>query len=174
MLGISLVKMQGKPAELLVDSGASCTLVCQDLAEDEKMNRKDKLHIRYAHGDSVVYPTANIEININNQIYNVHTGVSSTLPRPVLLGQDIGNLLELTIQEQAYTVLMRRSKKRLPSPKKLYPEFNKEESMRKTLAEDDQIILHQLDNSIFEGEPKPRKTKRERRQAKKVQQSDHS
>lgn len=43
----------------------------------------------------VEYPTASAEIIINGVPYQVKAGVSATLPRPVLLGRDIGNLLQL-------------------------------------------------------------------------------
>ena len=55
-----------------------------------------------------VYPTTNIEINIDGKLYRVRAGVSLSLPRPVVLGRDIGNLLELAVREQeAYAVLTR-------------------------------------------------------------------
>ena len=106
------------------------------------------------------------------------------MPRPVLLGRDFGNLLELAIRKQeAYTVLTRiqKKKKEKEEATALTKEITSGVQPRKLLEsdqeereEDDQTILHQLDDSIFEGEPKPRKTKRERRQAKKVWQSAHS
>ena len=103
---------EGKSAELLVDSGASCTLVHQALVAPEKINTDDQLRIKCANGDSVFYPTANIEINIDGKLYQVCTGVSPSLPRPVLLGRDIGNRLELAVREQeAYAVLTQKRKK---------------------------------------------------------------
>ena len=98
--------VEGKPAELLVDSEASCTLV---------HHRVHWCIIVYI-GDLAVYPTANIEINIDGKLYHVRAGVSPSLPRPVLLGRDIGNLLELAVREQeAYAVqtrIQRRKKEK--------------------------------------------------------------
>ena len=91
-----------------MDSGASCTLVHQALVAPEKINTDDQLQIKRAYGDLAFYPAANIEINIDGKLYHVRAGVSPSLPRPVLLGRDIGNLLELAVREQeAYAVLTR-------------------------------------------------------------------
>lgn len=176
--------VEGIPTELLVDSGASCTLVHQDLVTNERINENDQLQIKCAHGDSVVYPTANIEIKINDQIYHVRAGVSPTLPRPVLLGRDIGNLLELAVREQeAYAVLTRiqKRKKEKEEATTLAKEMTSGVKTRrltrddeKDIEEDEQAPLHQFDDSVFEGGQKQRKTKRERRQAKKVWQNIYS
>lgn len=72
--------VEGKPVELLLDSGTSCTLIRQDLVADGKINMEDMLQIKCARGDSVVSPTATIEINISGKVYQVRAGVSSTLP----------------------------------------------------------------------------------------------
>jgi hypothetical protein len=51
-----------------VDSGASCTLVHQALDPQEKVNTDNQLKITCAQGDSVVYPTVNVEINIDGKL----------------------------------------------------------------------------------------------------------
>ena len=105
--------VEGNSAKLLVDSGASFTLVHQTLVAPKKINTDDQLQIKCAHGDFVVYPTANIEINIDGKLYHVRPGVSPSLPRPVVLGRDIGNVFELAVWEQeAYVVLTRIQKRK--------------------------------------------------------------
>lgn len=172
--------VEGKPAELLVDSGASCTLVHQALVAQEKIKTDDQLHIKCAHGDSALYPTANIEININGKLYHVRAGVSPTLPRPVLLGRDIGNLLELAVQEQeAYAVLTRiqRRKKEKEEAAALAKEITSGVRPKQLMVETDeenkeQATLYQFDDSIFEGGQKQRKTKKQKREAKTLYQSN--
>ena len=161
--------VEGKPAELLVDSGASCTLVHQALVAPEKINTDDQLQIKCAHGDLAVYPTANIEINIDVMLYHVRAGVSPSLPRPVLLGRDIGNLLELAVREQeAYAVLTRiqRRRKEKEEAAALTKEITSGVKPRPLTTESEEeneesVVLNRFDDSIF-----PRKTKKQKRAAK--------
>ena len=166
--------VEGKPAELLVDSGASCTLVHQALVAPEKINTDDQLQIKCAHGDLAVYPTANIEINIGGKLYHVRAGVSPSLPRPVLLGRDIGNLLELAVREQeAYAVLTRiqRRRKEKEEAAALTKEITSGVKPRPLTTESEEeneesVVLNRFDDSIFQGKSKPRKTKKQKRAAK--------
>ena len=167
--------VEGKSAELLVDSGASCTLVHQALVAPEKINTDDQLRIKCAHGDSVVYPTANIEINIDGKLYHVRAGVSPALPRPVLLGRDIGNLLELAVREQeVYAVLTRiQRRKKGKEAAALAKEITsgvKPRPLSIQSEEEDEasVVLNRFDDSIFEGKSKPPKTKKQRRVAKAI------
>ena len=164
--------VEGKSAEFLVDSGASCTLVRQALVAPEKINTDDQLRIKCARGDSVVYPTANIEINIDGKLYQVCAGVSPSLPRLVLLGRDIGNLLELAVREQeAYAVLTQRRKKEKEEAAALAKEITSGvKPMPLTIQSEEEdeesVVLNRFDHSIFEGKSKPRKTKKQKRVAK--------
>ena len=47
---------------------------------------------RCVHGNVLDYPTAIIWVNINGVTRYVRAGVSSTLPRPIFLGHDFGDL----------------------------------------------------------------------------------
>ena len=51
--------------------------------------------IRCAHGDTVLYPLANIEMEVDGQAIRVEAAVSATLPVPVLLGGDVPELKQL-------------------------------------------------------------------------------
>ena len=160
--------VDGKPAELLVDSGASCTLVHQALVAPEKINTDDQLQIKCAHA------TANIEINIDGELYHVRAGVSPSLPIPVLLGRDIGNLLELATREQeAYAVLTRiqRRKKEKEEAAALAKEITFGLKPRPLTTESEEeneesVVLNRFDDSIFQGKSKPRKTKKQKRAVK--------
>ena len=159
--------VEGKSAELLADSGASCTLVHQALVAPEKINTDDQLRIKCAHG-----ATANIEINIDDKLYQVCAGVSPSLP--VLLGRDIGNMLELAVREQeAYAVLtrIRRGKKEKEEAAALAKEITSVvKPMPLTIqseeGDEESVILNRFDDSISEGKSKPRKKKKQKRVAK--------
>ena len=159
--------VQGKPAKLLVDSGASFTLVHQTLVAPEKINTDDQLQFKCAHGDIAVYPTANVEINdIDGKLYRVRPGVSPSLPRHVVLGRDIDNLLELAVRElQAYAVLTRiqRRKKEKEEAAALAKEITSGVKPRLLTTESEEkneksVLLNRFDDSIFQGKSKQRKT----------------
>ena len=45
-------------ADILLDTGCSRALVRRDLVNEEKMLEGEAVKIRYAHGDTVLYPLA--------------------------------------------------------------------------------------------------------------------
>ena len=77
-------KVEGKAvSNILLDTGCSRTLVRGDLVPDDKVIDGEVVAIRCAHGDTVLYPLAEV------------TAVSNTLPMAVLLGTDTPELGEL-------------------------------------------------------------------------------
>ena len=60
-----------------------------------KNYRGDVTTIRCAHGNTVLYPLANIEMKVDDQVIQVEAAVSATLPVPVLLGGDVPELKQL-------------------------------------------------------------------------------
>ena len=48
--------------------------------------------IRCAHGDTVLYPLAQVHLEINGHHIDVEAALSDTLPMPVLLGTDVPQL----------------------------------------------------------------------------------
>ena len=66
--------------EMVPDTGASCTLVHQDLVPPE-VNASQALQVQCANCNISEYPTAQLEININGTTCNNRAGVSPTLPR---------------------------------------------------------------------------------------------
>ena len=89
------------------------------------------------------------------------------LPRHVLLGRDIGNLLELAVQEQeAYAVLTRiqRRKKEKEEATTLAKEITsgvipRPLVMGSQAEAEERDLLNRFDDSIFEGKSKKQKTK---------------
>ena len=79
--------------DILLDTGSTRTLVKKELAPRNRMVDAE-VAIRCAHGNTIVYPLADVEIKIGGQ-NTVQAGVSDTLPVPVLLGRDVPELLPL-------------------------------------------------------------------------------
>ena len=88
--------VEGQAVEdVLLDTGCSRTLVRRDLVPESK--RLDgSVAIRCAHGDTVEYPLATVDISIGDQKFTVEAAwVADALPASVLLGTDVPNLVEL-------------------------------------------------------------------------------
>ena len=82
--------------DILLDTGCSKTLVRKNLVPSEKLQEGDAVTIRCAHGDTVLYPIADVEMEVGGRRIQVEAAVSDTLPVSVLLGTDVaelGNLL---------------------------------------------------------------------------------
>ena len=102
--------------DILLDTGCTRTLVRQDLVPVGKMFEGTTL-IRCAHGDTVSYPLAEIEIDVEGRRFQVQAGVAANLPVSVLLGTVVpwltgflqGGAQEV---EEAMAVTTRAQKKR--------------------------------------------------------------
>ncbi|XP_065062272.1 uncharacterized protein LOC135689086 [Rhopilema esculentum] len=84
-------EIEGRPVDILVDTGCSRTLVHKDLIPEGKVDEETRVDIQCAHGDYVSYPTAEVSIKIQDKVFLQRVVVSPNLPRPVLLGMDIVN-----------------------------------------------------------------------------------
>ena len=60
--------------EMVLDTGASCTLVHQDLVPPEKVDASLTLQVQCAHCNISEYLTAQLEININGTTYKLGPG----------------------------------------------------------------------------------------------------
>jgi predicted aspartyl protease len=81
--------------DILLDTGCSRTLVREDLVPAKKFLAGEAVAIRCAHGDTVLYPLAEVEIEVGGQSLKVEVAVLGTLPIAVLLGTDVPELAEL-------------------------------------------------------------------------------
>ena len=63
--------------------------------KESKVLEQDMTTIRCAHGDTLLYPLANIEINVYGQAIRMEAAVLATLPVPVLLGGNVPKLKQL-------------------------------------------------------------------------------
>eukprot|EP00795_Rhopilema_esculentum_P005569 gene5569-9573_t len=105
-------EIEGRPVEILVDTGCSRTLVHKDLIPEGKVNEETRVDIQCAHGDYVSYPTAEVSIKIQDKVFLQRVVVSPNLPRPVLLGMDIVNDEKFERDEiEAFIVVTRAQEK---------------------------------------------------------------
>uniref|UniRef100_A0A3B3VDD9 Gypsy retrotransposon integrase-like protein 1 n=1 Tax=Poecilia latipinna TaxID=48699 RepID=A0A3B3VDD9_9TELE len=89
------VRVNGKPAIALLDTGSAQTLVHPSILKDQCYLQGPGLDISCVHGDHKTYPTAAIYLEVANQTYLLSVGVVEGLPHKVILGQDIPVLPEL-------------------------------------------------------------------------------
>ena len=88
--------VEGKSVEdILLDTGCSRTLVHRDLVPEGKIKEGEAVAIRCAHGNTVLYPLAQIHMEVEGRSIEVEAAVSDTLPMRVLLGTDTQELTEL-------------------------------------------------------------------------------
>ena len=80
---------------IVLDTGCSRTMVREDLVLAEQYLEGDVVTIRCAHGDTVLYPVAKVELQVEGLPMSVEAAVSRTLPVPVLLGTDVPQLDKL-------------------------------------------------------------------------------
>ena len=85
--------------DILVDTGATQTLVRKDLVTDDDI-LDGEVAIRCAHGDTSSYPLAAVKIHIGGKDIITTAGVSSTLPASALLGWDVPELLDFIAEGQ--------------------------------------------------------------------------
>ena len=76
--GVSKPRLvEGKPVDnILLDTGCSRTLVNQSLVPKEKLQAGEAVAIRCAHGDTVLYPLAQVDLDIDGQPLEVQAAVS--------------------------------------------------------------------------------------------------
>lgn len=75
--------------KILLDTGCSRTMVRQDLVPQEKILEGEAVMIRCAHGDMVLYPLAEIDMEVDGVLVSADAAVSEALPVPVLSGTDV-------------------------------------------------------------------------------------
>ena len=82
--------------DIVLDTGAARTLVWEDLVPPEVI-REGEVKIRCAHGDTIIYPLAHINISVGSlPDIVVKAAVSKNLPAAVFLGRDVPELIDPT------------------------------------------------------------------------------
>lgn len=87
--------MEGREVnDIVLDTGCSKTIIHHDLVPSKKLLPGEAVTIRCAHGDNVLYPLANVDLEVDGVPLTVEAAVSKSLPVYVLLGTDVPKLAE--------------------------------------------------------------------------------
>ena len=86
-----------------MDAGCSRTLVCKDLVSEDRLLAGKAVAIRCAHGDTVLCPLGQVQLEVEGQAMEVTVAVADKLPMSVLLGTDIPLLSKLLSEELQMT-----------------------------------------------------------------------
>ena len=80
---------------IMLDTGCSSTMVHRNLVPEAQILDGESAVVRCAHGDSVLYPMAEVNIEVDGCTISAVAAVSDTLPMDVLLGTDVPELGKL-------------------------------------------------------------------------------
>ena len=80
---------------IILDTGCSRTMVHRKLVSETQILDGESAVMRCAHADSVLYPMAKVNIEVNGCPISVVAAVSDTLQIDVLLGTDVPELGKL-------------------------------------------------------------------------------
>ena len=89
--------------DIVLDTGCSRTMVRRELVKEDKTLEGRAVTVRCAHGDTVLYPLAHVELELDGTAVEVEAAVSDNLPVSVLLGTDVPELGRL-LQSNPSTV----------------------------------------------------------------------
>ncbi|XP_026010619.1 uncharacterized protein LOC113013700 [Astatotilapia calliptera] len=148
---MSQIEVNGVLLNALLDSGSSRSLIHSDFAPPNIVRTSDTISICFVHGDEKRYPTADIYIKVQDQMYLLNVGVVNSLPYSVVLGRDLPvlfDLLESEQTEECNVAVTRAQAKQVSTHSEILsalPFFNEE-----------------FETTVV----KPRKTRRQRRQEK--------
>ena len=116
--------LDGETVPMLVDTGCDLTLAHADYVDVSKVSGSETVPVRYVHGDTMEYPTAEVELCLERTMKTTKVAVAPTLPVPVpvLLGRDVwdmekgfeGPKVGLLVETRAQKRLRERSEPTLP------------------------------------------------------------
>lgn len=143
---------------ILLDTGCSRTLVRQELVPRRRMLEGEAVAIRCAHGDTVLYPLASVQVVVDGRSMEVKAAVSEKLPADVLLGTDVPELPELLNQgsiaggrvADAMAVVTRAQKRKQQNEEEETQQRELESGVTSTGVEDDEWMA-EMDDDLFEG-----------------------
>ena len=81
--------------DIVLDTGCSRTVVRRELVKDDETLEGCGVTVRCAHGDTVFYLLAHVELELDGMAVEVEAAVSDDLPVSVLLGTDVPELRKL-------------------------------------------------------------------------------
>ena len=83
--------VDGRPAQMLVDTGSDRTIVSAGVVRGAKMDAGNKVSVLCVHGDVCSYPTTEVELVSGSWRKKARVAVAPNLPVAVLLGRDVYN-----------------------------------------------------------------------------------
>ncbi|XP_078020631.1 uncharacterized protein LOC144459818 [Epinephelus lanceolatus] len=92
---VTAVKINGNPAQALLDTGSEQTLIHPSLVQREGSLGKPVLDISCVHGDQKAYPMTVVYLEVAGQTFLLSVGVVDRLAHQIILGQDLPILQEL-------------------------------------------------------------------------------
>ena len=78
--------------DIILDTGCAPTLLGEHLVPTTKKIAGEAMTLRCAHGDTVLYPVAEVDVVVDGVPLVVKAALSATLPVSVLLGTDVPEL----------------------------------------------------------------------------------
>ena len=81
--------------DIVLDTGCSQTMVQKALVPESRKLVDEAVLVRCAHGDTVLYPMAEVDMEVDGVTMNIRAAVSESLPVSVLLGTDVRELGKL-------------------------------------------------------------------------------
>ena len=82
-------------SDILLDTGCSRTMVHADLVPKHKIIPGEATTVKCVHGDNILYPMADVVVQMEGVELKVKVAVSEELPVSVLLGTDVPELGQL-------------------------------------------------------------------------------
>ena len=169
--------VEGRNVPVLVDTGCSYTLVRDDLVDPGKLDPEATVRVRCCHGDTRTYPTADVQVTIDGVDHHVRAGVLPDLLQPILLGHDVGVLPQLVQKEVDACLVVTRGGEQKAKAQRMQDEVgdrksgaytNRLEGENNPVQEEFQEMAEGLDQNLFQGGHKGRKSRMQRRAAKRV------
>ena len=147
--------VEGKAVNnILLDTGCSRTLVHQELVPRSKMLDGEAVAIRCAHGDTVLYPVALLQVVVGTRTMEVRAAVSETLPVDVLLGTDVPELPELLrtdFSADAMAVMTRAQRRQMLTEEEETRQKEQESGASSTGVDEVGEWMSSLDDDLFGG-----------------------
>ena len=139
---------------ILLDTGCSRTLVHQELVPRGKMLEGEAVAIRCAHGDTVLYPLASLQVVVGTKSIQVRAAVLETLQVDVPLGTDVPELSELlhTVPcADAMAVVTQGQRQQMLAEEEETHQKEQESGACSTGIDEASEWMSRLDDDLFEG-----------------------
>ena len=107
--------VDGRPTQMLVDTGCSQTVVAARLVQPSKIEHENQVPIVCAHGDTVFYPTALVTLKTGPWKAESRVAVADHPPVEVLLGTDVQESLKHPEYAKPGLAVLTRSQKKQQS-----------------------------------------------------------